>query len=238
MTTRKTILIISVLSFFAIATTAYAQGFVPLAEIPGLTSPDVTSIIPSQGFAAFFNNLYKYCIGLSAVLAVIMIVWGGLEISTQDSISKQGAGRERITQAIYGLVLVLSPVLVFSIINPAILNLSLNMLPLDLTYTPYQPIQTVVTPYVQLPGTTRPGSLSAANNGTCIAFQDGGYTSPQPCAYCYQLKTSLSTNDPLNLNQGSVANYICAKNSNGCRLLSNDLPAVDNLTCNTQVPAP
>ena len=65
-----------------------------------------------------------------------MIIWGGLEISTQDSISKQGAGRERITQAIYGLILVLSPVLVFSIINPRILNLSVNFGRIDTSFTP------------------------------------------------------------------------------------------------------
>ncbi|OGG40833.1 hypothetical protein A2118_01540 [Candidatus Kaiserbacteria bacterium GWA2_50_9] len=101
-------------------------GFTALAPIPGLTD-NATSVLNSNNFASFFNNLYKYCIGLAAALAVIMIIWGGLEISTQDSVSKQSNGRERITQAIFGLILVLSPVLVFSIINPRILNLSLAL---------------------------------------------------------------------------------------------------------------
>ena len=105
-----------------------AQGFVPLAPIPNLTQ-GVT--VNSEGLAAFFNNLYKYLIGLAAALAVIEIIRGGLEISTQDSISKQSQGREHIQQAILGMVLVLSPVLVFSIINPSILNLSINLPPLD-----------------------------------------------------------------------------------------------------------
>lgn len=107
------------------------SGFVALAPIPGLTSPEMTSVVNSATLANFFNNLYKFLIGLAAVLAVIMIIWGGLEISTQDSISKQGAGKEKIQNAIFGLVLVLSPVLVFSIINPSILNLSLNLPALD-----------------------------------------------------------------------------------------------------------
>src|SRR3989344_7373267 len=108
--------------------TIFAQGFVPLAEIPGLTS-GVTA--DTAGLAKFFNNLYRFTIGMAAVLAVIMIIWGGLETSTQDSISKKSAGKQRIYNAIFGLVLVLSPVLVFSIINPKILNLSLNLPPLD-----------------------------------------------------------------------------------------------------------
>ncbi len=124
---KKTIFFAGTIIFFGLAPDVFAQGFVPLAPIPGLTD-----IQPSEGgLATFFNNLYKYLIGLAAALAVIMIIWGGLEYSTQDSISKKSDGKQRIYDAIFGLVLVLSPVLVFSIINPSILNLSLNLKPLD-----------------------------------------------------------------------------------------------------------
>ncbi len=109
------------------------SGFTALAPIPGLTDQSATSVMNATTLANFFNNLYKYLIGLAAILAVIEIIWGGLEISTKDSVSKQSDGRERITQAIFGLVLVLSPVLVFSIINPNILNLSLNLPVLNTT---------------------------------------------------------------------------------------------------------
>jgi len=118
------------------------SGFVALAPIPGLTDAANTSVVNSDSLANFFNNLYKYLIGLAAALAVIMIIWGGLEISTKDSVSKQSDGKERIYQAIIGLVLVLSPALVFSIINPAILNLSINLPALD---TKSVPINTTST---------------------------------------------------------------------------------------------
>lgn len=124
----KNILLLSVVALFGFASHAFAQGFVPLAEIPGLTSGVTAN---SEGLAQFFNNLYRYLIGLAAVLAIIEIIWGGLEMATKDSISKQSEGKERIQEAILGLVLVLSPVLVFSIINPSILNLSVNLSPLD-----------------------------------------------------------------------------------------------------------
>lgn len=107
-----------------------AEGFVPLAPIPGLTQ-GITA--DSAGLASFFNNLYKFLVGIAAILAVIEIIWGGIEISTQDSVSKQSDGRKRITNAILGLILVLSPVIVFSIINPNILNLSLNLPELEIT---------------------------------------------------------------------------------------------------------
>lgn len=105
------------------------NGFVPLAPINNLTTGDAVN---SPDLANFFNALYKYLIGASAVLAIIMIMWGGMEISTQDSIGAHSEGKERITQAILGLIIVLSPVLVFSIINPAILNLSIGLKPLIL----------------------------------------------------------------------------------------------------------
>lgn len=132
----------------------FAQEFVPLAEIPGLTKGVVAN---SEGLAMFFNNLYKYLIGFAAMLAIIEIIWGGLEISTKDSVSKQSDGRERITQAIFGLILVLSPVLVFSIINPSILNLSLNLRPINLAVPP--------TTVPSSGGTCDP--TTNTNNATC-----------------------------------------------------------------------
>ena len=114
----KKLLAMSLLAFLGLAThAAAAQGFVPLAPIPGLTE-GVTANTP--GLATFFNNLYKYLIGFAAILAFIEIVWGGLEYSTQDSVSQKSDGKQRIYNAIGGLILVLSPVLVFSIINPSI----------------------------------------------------------------------------------------------------------------------
>lgn len=132
----KKLFILAGLAALAYAPHALAQGFTALAPIPGLTDISPTSVVNSATLAAFFNNLYKYLIGLAAILAVIEIIWGGLEYSTQDSVSKQSNGRERITQAIFGLILVLSPVLVFSIINPSILNLSINLKPINLSTPP------------------------------------------------------------------------------------------------------
>jgi hypothetical protein len=129
---KKIILISVLLLFFGIIPHVFAAGFTALAPIPGLTDPTtVGSAIGPNTLAIFFNNLYKYMIGLAAILAVIEIIWGGLEIATKDSVSKQSEGRKRITQAIFGLILVLSPVIVFTIINPSILNLSLNLPPLN-----------------------------------------------------------------------------------------------------------
>ncbi len=124
---KKSFVIIGLFVLSSLPLIAYAQGFVPLAPIPGLTDIQPTE----RDLADFLNNLYKYLVGLAATLAVVMIIWGGLEYSTQDVPGAKKNGKDRILGAILGLVLVLSPVLVFSIINPSILNLSINLPKLD-----------------------------------------------------------------------------------------------------------
>ncbi len=108
------------------------SGFRALVPIPGLTDVSPTSVINSATLANFFNNLYKYLIGLAAIFAIVQIIRSGLEVATnQESVSKLIDAKGRIAQTIAGLVLVLSPVLVFSVINPSILNLSINLPALD-----------------------------------------------------------------------------------------------------------
>lgn len=137
----KKIMLLSVFFlFFGLVPHVVAQGFVPLAPIQGLTDSTTANdiinsvtengIISSSSFADFFNNLYKFLVGLAIALAIIEIIWGGLEYSTTDSIGNKEAGKKRIRNAILGLMLILSPVLVFSIINPNILNLSVTLTPI------------------------------------------------------------------------------------------------------------
>ncbi len=125
---KKSFVIIGLFALSSLPLIAYAQGFVPLAPIPNLTQ-GITA--DQEGLAHFLNNLYRYLVGFAAMLAVVMIIWGGLEYSTQDVPGAKQNGKNRIYGAILGLVLVLSPVLVFSIINPSILNLSINLDALD-----------------------------------------------------------------------------------------------------------
>src|SRR3989344_3034196 len=179
---KKTFLIVGALVFFGLAPHVFAQGFVPLTNIPGLTSGAVAD---TTGLANFLNNLYKYLIGLAAILAVIEIIWGGLEISTQDSVSKKSDGKERITQAILGLILVLSPVLVFSIINPSILNLSLDLPELN-TGTP-----------IELGGGAAGGMRPAAPAIGCSAPSGGLYLQTFACANADVALSDVSCRDGL-----------------------------------------
>ncbi len=116
---------------FVLAQATPPSEFVPLAPIPGLT--DSAAVRESADLADFFNSLYRILIGLAAIIAVVEIMIGGFQIATNDSVSKKSDGKERIKQALLGLVLVLLPVFVFSLINPSILNLDIVWQPLGLT---------------------------------------------------------------------------------------------------------
>ncbi|CAN5710165.1 hypothetical protein BH11PAT2_BH11PAT2_08640 [soil metagenome] len=102
---------------------APATTFVPLNPIPGILDAASSPSLPT-----FFNNLYKICIGVAASIAVLQLMRAGfMFMVNKGSVSHNEAAKSIISNSILGLVLVLSPAIVFGIINPSILNLNLNV---------------------------------------------------------------------------------------------------------------
>jgi Type IV secretion system pilin len=101
---------------------ALAQDFVPLTSIPG-----IQEAASANSIGTFLNSLYRLCIGAAAVIAVLKIIQGGITYMMGDSITEKRDAKHNISMAIFGLVLVLSPYLVFSIIDPRILRLDVDL---------------------------------------------------------------------------------------------------------------
>lgn len=119
---------------------AFAQtgdtGFVSLTGIAGLR--DSTD---APNLAAFLNQVYKICIGLAAALAVLQIMRAGIMYMGGDSVTEKKEAKNLIAVSIGGLILVLSPVIVFSIINPDILDLKITGIEkLDVPLTPTESV--------------------------------------------------------------------------------------------------
>ena len=72
--------------------------------------------------------MLRIFIGICAVLAVIMIIAGGLEYMTSEFIGEKAAGKNKITNAIFGLILALSAWTILHQINPALLDADLASL--------------------------------------------------------------------------------------------------------------
>jgi len=97
-------------------------GYQPLAPIPGFQEGS-----GDQALGQYINSLYQLSIGLGAVLAVLMIVVGGLQYMSTDAFSGKSAGRQRITQALMGLGLLLISFIILQTINPEYLDLGVDI---------------------------------------------------------------------------------------------------------------
>lgn len=78
----------------------------------------------TNNLSSFLQAAFQFGLAMAAVLSVIMIIWGGVEIMLSESIFNKEAGRKKIQDAIWGLVLALTAWLILNTINPQILNWS------------------------------------------------------------------------------------------------------------------
>ncbi len=109
--------IIVVILFFGF-TTAYAiNDYTIIAPLPGISGP--------TKLGDYLPAAFNLSIGIAAALAFIVITWGGITYATSDAISGKEQGKEWITNAIYGLLLVIGAWIILSTINPQILRLDL-----------------------------------------------------------------------------------------------------------------
>ncbi len=108
-----------------------------LAPLPGPDGPitefDTSNKENNPALGNYLNTMIKLFIGLCAVLAVIMIVAGGIEYMGNDVISHKADGIEKIKGAVFGLVLALASFLILQEINPQLLNTSFDIKTVELT---------------------------------------------------------------------------------------------------------
>jgi type IV secretory pathway VirB2 component (pilin) len=115
----------------AITTNSTYNLLAPLPD-PGNNGTPMNSFDPtstgSDALSKYLNLMIKLFIGICAVLAVIMIVMGGIEYMTSELISSKQAGKDRILHAIFGLILALGAWTILNTINPKLLNTDLKSL--------------------------------------------------------------------------------------------------------------
>jgi hypothetical protein len=94
-----------------------------LAPIPGLLGDPSGKYIVTQdskSLCSLLNQWFRIGIALAGMLAVVMIVLGGFQYATTDSLFDKSEGKEKIQSALWGLILALTTWLVLSTINPAL----------------------------------------------------------------------------------------------------------------------
>lgn len=88
----------------------------PLKEI-NVTGPNA--------LGQYLNIIIRLAIGIAAVLAVVLIVMGGIQYMTTELVSGKEDGKRRITNAVLGLLVALGAYLILFTINPDLLKTEL-----------------------------------------------------------------------------------------------------------------
>ena len=86
--------------------------------------PGVDTSGASGNLGAFLGQIFNWAIALAVALAVIMIIWGGIQYMTTDSWSGKEEGKTRWTNALLGLGLALVSWLLLYTINPCLVYFS------------------------------------------------------------------------------------------------------------------
>lgn len=124
-------IVISLMIVLLGSATVLAQGTTTsdgVIQVNTLTNTDITEgVTDAANLPDFLNNIYRYGVGIAAILAVIMITIGGFKYMTSEIPGMRLQNRGDILRAIFGLLLVLAPFIVFSIINPDILELDAGL---------------------------------------------------------------------------------------------------------------
>ncbi|MBI3020291.1 MAG: hypothetical protein HYY60_03140 [Parcubacteria group bacterium] len=107
-------------------------SYVPLAPLP----PPPPDVVTQTGLAGYLQTLFWLAITLAGVLAVLMIVKGGVLYMTSEAFNTKQAAKTQITMAIVGFLLAISSVLILTTINPDLLKFKLLVRPLEFTAPP------------------------------------------------------------------------------------------------------
>jgi len=134
--------LIIVVNFLAV-TTVFAASYVPLAPLPGTT--DATELVSCpagslgrnadgkcpapavQDAGNYIKGAFNLAIGIAAALAIIMIIIGGIQYMSTESIGGKGAGKKKIQDAVLGLLLALGSWLILFTINPSLTNFNVKI---------------------------------------------------------------------------------------------------------------
>ena len=92
--------------------------FVPLVGIPYVDTKD-----PNLSLPGYINALYIASISIAAFLAVIKIIFAGVQYMLSDVVTDKGQAKKDIRGALIGLLIVIGAVLILNTINPNLTGL-------------------------------------------------------------------------------------------------------------------
>jgi lipoprotein-anchoring transpeptidase ErfK/SrfK len=101
---------------------------------PGEEFKDI-QVSEKNALGRYLNIILRLAIGLAAVLAVVMIVFGGIQYMTSELVHSKEAGKQRITNAVLGLLVALGAYLILFTVNPNLLDTAVDVPQVKIQYT-------------------------------------------------------------------------------------------------------
>ena len=112
------IIFISLFSY--IPAQAQIGDYTPLAPL----NDSQNKPIPVNDIPGYLNGLFVLIIGLSGILAVIVIIYGGVLYMSTDAYTGKAEGKSLIVRALWGLLIIALSYIILYTINPNLVNLS------------------------------------------------------------------------------------------------------------------
>jgi|SRR5271168_1647997 len=107
---------------FLICSTLLLTPLISLAQYQPLQPLNNQTSVSTTDLTQYLNTLYSLGLGIAVGLAVIMILIGGIQYLSTDAISGKEEGKDRITSALWGLLLALCSWIILNTIDPGLLN--------------------------------------------------------------------------------------------------------------------
>lgn len=113
-------------SFLFSASLVQGVNFTPSVPIPGVSDEEVIVQSDFSTLTDYIANFYKFAIGLTGILAVIMVTAGGMVwLTAGGSAGQIGKAKQMIMGSIAGLLLALFSYTLLYSINPDIVNMKI-----------------------------------------------------------------------------------------------------------------
>jgi hypothetical protein len=127
----------------------------------------------TNGLCSLFNTWFRVGIALAGLFAVVMIVLGGIEYATTDSLFNKSEGKSKVENAVFGLLLALTTWLIINTINPALTNCNLNATSVELEALTIEKQNSIITSLAMQNSDGAPG-FNYSNSQQLSETPDGG----------------------------------------------------------------
>ena len=140
----KRIIFYILLAIFILPLTSSAQGepglldpvpdsYKLLAPLPCIEGPDTTcnagELVEEMDISSYINYIFKFFIAAAAFLAIIMIIYGGIQYMVSEVPFVKTNAKSTITNAFAGLAMVLVSYLLLATIDPRLVEIETTIKP-------------------------------------------------------------------------------------------------------------